>query len=291
MKESAKKFYCEFAGCEKSFNRRDYLERHAVNHLAVKPFYCRQCKRHFSRKDLYDNHLNTRFHAKRLEELALASSTRMRRHRAGDMTQALEDRPEFHDQQPSTRRSRYESNPIDVPAASELDQPLLPLNNSRQYANQTDSPPQQDTYWQASISPSTFASGSPTDVQSSMARSLSQSPQYQYESAPVEIPDNSFPQDFNVNVFAFLNGGTQQDQYLQDSVLDPQAFANEANYQVNYQRTSSNVSEPSLIADDWNNDALDTAFGQPETPSEYLSTANVYLGPKTESLLFDELTV
>lgn len=49
-----RKFACSFEGCNKSFNRRDYLERHAANHLPVKPFLCRPCNRHFARGDLYE---------------------------------------------------------------------------------------------------------------------------------------------------------------------------------------------------------------------------------------------
>ena len=59
------KFECTFDGCKKSFNRRDYLERHAANHLPVKPFVCEPCSRSFARSDLYENHLITKFHLKR----------------------------------------------------------------------------------------------------------------------------------------------------------------------------------------------------------------------------------
>lgn len=59
------KFECTYKGCKKSFNRRDYLERHAANHLAVKPFMCGPCNRSFARSDLYENHLLTKFHLKR----------------------------------------------------------------------------------------------------------------------------------------------------------------------------------------------------------------------------------
>lgn len=283
MKESAKKFYCEFPGCDKAFNRRDYLERHAVNHLAIKPFFCRQCKRHFSRKDLYDNHLNTRFHAKRLEELVLASSTRMKRHRPKDMANVLEDQPEYQTQQERAPSPRFVPSPVQAPAASELAQPLLPLNDGRSYADCPITPPEQDTYWGTSMSPSTFAARSPTELQANVASSTSQSPKYLYENNPVEIPNGSFARDFNVNVFASLNGGPQPEQYFDNPVFDTQEVANE----MECPRTWSNVSEPSLVADDWNCEGLD----QPETPSEYLSTTNVYLGSKKENLLFDELAL
>lgn len=68
-----KQFRCSFPGCDKVFNRRDYLERHAANHLSVKPFVCVLCSRHFSRKDLYDNHLTTKRHARVIIEAEKAN--------------------------------------------------------------------------------------------------------------------------------------------------------------------------------------------------------------------------
>lgn len=65
MSKEPRRFVCTFDGCNKSFNRRDYLERHAANHLPVKPFYCEPCHRYFARGDLYENHLSTKFHIKR----------------------------------------------------------------------------------------------------------------------------------------------------------------------------------------------------------------------------------
>ncbi|CAN6643855.1 hypothetical protein TRVA0_020S00936 [Trichomonascus vanleenenianus] len=61
----AGKYTCSYKGCTKSFNRRDYLERHAANHLPVKPFVCEPCNRQFARSDLFENHLMTKFHLKR----------------------------------------------------------------------------------------------------------------------------------------------------------------------------------------------------------------------------------
>lgn len=60
-----RRFECTHPGCNKVFHRRDYLERHAVNHFEVKPYVCRACNRQFSRKDLCENHMNTKFHARR----------------------------------------------------------------------------------------------------------------------------------------------------------------------------------------------------------------------------------
>lgn len=68
-----KQYRCSFPGCDKVFNRRDYLERHATNHLSVKPFVCVLCNRHFSRKDLYDNHLTTKRHARVIREAEQAT--------------------------------------------------------------------------------------------------------------------------------------------------------------------------------------------------------------------------
>lgn len=64
------KFVCEHEGCGKAFNRRDYLDRHAANHLEVKPYHCATCDRYFARHDLYDNHLQTKLHVKRTNELS-----------------------------------------------------------------------------------------------------------------------------------------------------------------------------------------------------------------------------
>lgn len=73
------------------FNRKDYLERHAANHLFVKPFVCKLCDRQFSRKDLYDNHLMTKRHARAVLEAESVGS---------------EYRPENHDiDQLAKRRS------------------------------------------------------------------------------------------------------------------------------------------------------------------------------------------
>lgn len=62
------KFVCQHEGCGKAFNRRDYLDRHAANHLEVKPYHCATCDRFFARHDLYENHLQTKLHVKRMTE-------------------------------------------------------------------------------------------------------------------------------------------------------------------------------------------------------------------------------
>ncbi|KAA8902057.1 hypothetical protein TRICI_005945 [Trichomonascus ciferrii] len=72
------KFECTYKGCTKSFNRRDYLERHAANHLPVKPFTCGPCNRSFARSDLYENHLLTKYHLKRAEAKSVGGITKKR---------------------------------------------------------------------------------------------------------------------------------------------------------------------------------------------------------------------
>ncbi|SEI35459.1 YALIA101S07e01684g1_1 [Yarrowia lipolytica] len=60
-----RKFKCKHPGCEKTFNRRDYLIRHSANHLDTLPFQCPQCPMKFARADLLQKHLNTRSHERR----------------------------------------------------------------------------------------------------------------------------------------------------------------------------------------------------------------------------------
>ncbi|CAN6648432.1 hypothetical protein TRVA0_023S00606 [Trichomonascus vanleenenianus] len=60
-----KKFKCTHPGCNKSFNRRDYLIRHSANHLDVLPFKCPKCPQRFARADLMEKHQNSKSHEKR----------------------------------------------------------------------------------------------------------------------------------------------------------------------------------------------------------------------------------
>ncbi|KAG5361555.1 hypothetical protein CJU90_2943 [Yarrowia sp. C11] len=76
-----RKFKCKHPGCEKTFNRRDYLIRHSANHLDTLPFQCQQCPMKFARADLLQKHLNTRSHERRQkrEEKEKAKNERKQR--------------------------------------------------------------------------------------------------------------------------------------------------------------------------------------------------------------------
>lgn len=140
-----KRFVCEYPDCKKAFNRRDYLDRHAANHLAVKPFYCKHCKRHFSRKDLYDNHMNTRFHAKRVEELSqgktaraesVAAQTRIARINRAYPEATMTNTDGEESGSPGFTNTSEPGSPtaVSAPAATEYEQPLLPLSGTGSYA-------------------------------------------------------------------------------------------------------------------------------------------------------------
>ncbi|KAK9449731.1 fungal-specific transcription factor domain-containing protein [Limtongia smithiae] len=66
-----KKFKCLHPGCGKTFNRKDYLARHAANHLEVRPYQCPICPSQFARQDLLEKHLSTKTHEKRQKREAL----------------------------------------------------------------------------------------------------------------------------------------------------------------------------------------------------------------------------
>ncbi|ODV89432.1 hypothetical protein CANCADRAFT_139664 [Tortispora caseinolytica NRRL Y-17796] len=68
-KRTSKSFKCTHPGCNKVFNRLDYLERHAMNHLAVRPFKCTICDLAFTRKDLLRKHTLSKSHMTRFNEI------------------------------------------------------------------------------------------------------------------------------------------------------------------------------------------------------------------------------
>ncbi|KAK9368868.1 fungal-specific transcription factor domain-containing protein [Lipomyces kononenkoae] len=67
----SKKFKCLHPGCGKMFNRKDYLARHAANHLPVRPYQCPICPSQFARQDLLEKHLSTKSHEKRQKREAI----------------------------------------------------------------------------------------------------------------------------------------------------------------------------------------------------------------------------
>ncbi|ORY29320.1 fungal-specific transcription factor domain-domain-containing protein [Naematelia encephala] len=50
-------FACPHSGCNKSFGRRDYLERHSANHMISRPFSCPSCSKSFARADVLKRHI------------------------------------------------------------------------------------------------------------------------------------------------------------------------------------------------------------------------------------------
>ncbi|KAG5366117.1 hypothetical protein CJU89_0528 [Yarrowia sp. B02] len=66
--KSKTRYHCPHFGCKKSYTRRDYVERHAVNHMVTKPYICLVCDRYFSRADLFEHHMDTKYHRKRAEK-------------------------------------------------------------------------------------------------------------------------------------------------------------------------------------------------------------------------------
>ncbi|KAH3662171.1 hypothetical protein OGAPHI_005419 [Ogataea philodendri] len=62
-----KQFECQV--CHKVFSRVDYLNRHQVNHDAIKPYPCPQCNIGFARRDLRDKHFKSKIHKRRIDLL------------------------------------------------------------------------------------------------------------------------------------------------------------------------------------------------------------------------------
>ncbi|KAK9236403.1 fungal-specific transcription factor domain-containing protein [Lipomyces kononenkoae] len=71
----SKKFKCLHPGCGKMFNRKDYLARHAANHLPVRPYQCPICPSQFARQDLLEKHMSTKSHEKRQKREAIQRAT------------------------------------------------------------------------------------------------------------------------------------------------------------------------------------------------------------------------
>jgi len=116
IRHDHKQFVCSHPGCSKTFNRRDYLERHATNHLKVKPFVCVQCNRHFSRKDLYDNHLSTKRHARVTQEVQLSNYvTSNGEIRCPPAPDALHDPVPNMDLIPDLQADEFVGSPVESP--------------------------------------------------------------------------------------------------------------------------------------------------------------------------------
>lgn len=306
MKDSCKKFSCEFPGCDKSFNRRDYLERHAVNHLSVKPFVCEQCKRQFSRKDLYDNHMNTRFHAKRLEELAKTQVASSGSSSSREPSQGAVS-PQFA-QENTGAASRYNSgSPLFTPAAPELNEPLLPLTGHGGYNNsQPTFLPEQES-WNDTLTSSAFAAGE-WGAQGPLP--------------PVSASQSEQGAEWRRDSLSSLNKGIPGDNIIENSVMPADSVAIPQNMTFGFpplggeplggepfassmSGSQRQVSEPSLIEDEWNADLVDSATNQPQTPSDFFDFdqrlpaeiddfgLNAYGNtlPKAHSLFADEIMV
>ncbi|CAN6626581.1 hypothetical protein TRVA0_011S00144 [Trichomonascus vanleenenianus] len=51
-----KPFACTFPGCDKSFQRKEHLNRHNLNHAPKHTYCCEKCGKEFYRRDLYNRH-------------------------------------------------------------------------------------------------------------------------------------------------------------------------------------------------------------------------------------------
>lgn len=57
-------FKCPYPSCGKEFKRRDYFQRHEMNHAEVKPYQCKLCRNGFARRDLFEKHQRSKSHTR-----------------------------------------------------------------------------------------------------------------------------------------------------------------------------------------------------------------------------------
>lgn len=59
--------------CGKHFSRKDYLHRHQLNHLRIKPYQCKPCQVAFARSDLLSKHKRSKLHLKQCTGSGIAA--------------------------------------------------------------------------------------------------------------------------------------------------------------------------------------------------------------------------
>ncbi|CDK26531.1 unnamed protein product [Kuraishia capsulata CBS 1993] len=53
---TVQRHFCDHPGCQKSFSHRSHLNRHLINHTAVRPFLCEECGKGYKRSDVLKTH-------------------------------------------------------------------------------------------------------------------------------------------------------------------------------------------------------------------------------------------
>ncbi|KAI1046033.1 hypothetical protein LB505_010802 [Fusarium chuoi] len=56
MSSDPSRFYCNYAGCERSYKKKEHLLLHERDHLNLRSFACRLCPATFNRSDLLKRH-------------------------------------------------------------------------------------------------------------------------------------------------------------------------------------------------------------------------------------------
>uniref|UniRef100_A0A060T5A4 ARAD1C10472p n=1 Tax=Blastobotrys adeninivorans TaxID=409370 RepID=A0A060T5A4_BLAAD len=143
---ATKKFKCDHPGCTKSFNRRDYLLRHAANHLEVLPYQCPQCPLRFARADLLEKHMKTKSHERR--------RLREQRQQEAEQKKAARRRTmEKSDHQQPPRSHQPQQHPLNTHQISQSQS--LPEQTNTNHANPANppnppnpsNPPNSDYYY------------------------------------------------------------------------------------------------------------------------------------------------
>ncbi|ORY77984.1 fungal-specific transcription factor domain-domain-containing protein [Leucosporidium creatinivorum] len=115
--EEVELFTCDEAGCGKQFRRRDYLERHQLNHTSTPGLVCHICSRGFHRSDVLKKHVLRHQPVASREPSTAPSSTKRRR--TGDSSTSSRAFVPTHGTSPSQAAATRPPSPSPAP--------LLPL--------------------------------------------------------------------------------------------------------------------------------------------------------------------